>query len=58
MSKVLQNDEATICDVWIDKLRHDHKFPIVLTKVKELIIDPNGEAFITSLIIYFRPTWS
>ena len=35
LSKVLQNDEVTICEVWIDKLRHDHKFPIVLTKVKD-----------------------
>lgn len=33
LSKVLQNDEATICDVWIDKLRNEHKMQIDLTKV-------------------------
>lgn len=35
LSKVLQNDEATICDVWMDKLRNEHKVPIVLTKVRK-----------------------
>lgn len=33
LSKVLQNDERTICEVWLDKLQNEHKVQIVLTKV-------------------------
>lgn len=55
MAKVLQNDEAVICDVWIDKLRNEHKVQIVLTKVRDLVT----EFEVHKLIIRnFRPTWS
>lgn len=37
LSKVLQNDEATICEVWMDKLQNEHKVTIVLTKVRDSV---------------------
>lgn len=48
LAKVLQNDEAVICDVWIDKLRNEHKVQIVLTKVGDLEIFNFGQLIVIS----------
>lgn len=34
LSKVLQNDEQTICEVWMDKLRNEHKVQLLLQNVR------------------------
>lgn len=35
LSKVLSQDEAKICDVWMDKIENNHKVQVAITKVNE-----------------------
>lgn len=36
LSKVLSQDEAKICDVWMDKIENTNKVQVVITKVNEI----------------------
>lgn len=52
LSKVLQHDEATICDVWMQKIENNHKVQVAISKdhlkemneaLREYIIQQNKE---------------
>lgn len=54
LSKVLDHDEAKICDVWMQKIENNHKVKVVISKVCQTL---NSLSFTRLTLISFIGTF-